>query len=109
MKKQSILLEIDKSAAPVIAVKGPLREWLHELKVSLRVGKLRRKNCDVYYWDRGKIVYRDKAILIVPEELRDAALEAGYKPWQIYTLPSSESDILFMLKQVSWRKKQGYR
>jgi len=74
MKKQSILLEIDKSAAPVIAVKGPLREWLHELKVSLRVGKLRRKNCDVYYWDKGKIVYRDKAILIVPEELRDAAL-----------------------------------
>jgi len=67
------LLEIDKSAAPVIAVKGPLREWLHELKVSLRVGKLRRKNCDVYYWDKGKIVYRDKAILIVPEELRDAA------------------------------------
>jgi len=49
--------------------------------------------------DKGKIVYRDKAILIVPEELRDAALEAGYKPWQIYTLPSSESDILFMLKQ----------
>jgi len=32
------------------------------------------------YWDKGKIVYRDKAILIVPEELRDTALEAGYKP-----------------------------
>ena len=109
MKKQSILLEIDKSAAPVIAVKAPLRDWLHELKVPLKVGKLKRKNCDVYYWDKGKIIYHDRAILIVPEQLRDAAMEAGYKPWQIFTLPSSESDILFMLKQVSWRKKQGYR
>jgi hypothetical protein len=109
MKKQSILLEIDKSAAPVVAVKEQLRDWLHELKVSLKVGKLRRRNCDVYYWDKGKVLYHDGAVVIVPEELHETALEAGYKPWQIFTLPASQSDLLFMLKQASWRKKQGYR
>ncbi len=103
------MLEIDRSAVPVVAVKEPLKDWLHELHVSLKVGKLRKHNCDVYYWDKGKILYHENSVVIVPEEMRKSALEAGYKPWQIFTLPASKTDILFMLKQVSWRKKQGYR
>ncbi|NPV88635.1 hypothetical protein HPY42_03820 [Coprothermobacteraceae bacterium] len=109
MKKRLRLLEIDRRAVHVLRVKDSLRDWLHELKVSLKIGGFKKPYCDVYYWDGGIIRYRSGALVMVPKELEQEALEAGYMPWQIYTLPASDDDVLFFLKQLAWRKKMGYR